>query len=423
MQPMKLTHFSLTFARVCVVLAMFSVSISTAATNIFGALSLLGWLFSGQIRHTFTIVRTESVAFIAVLLFAALALSMTYSMAEPSVQIHTLSAARKLLLLPVFIVLFESAHTRFWGVLAFVASSFLVLMGSYAQIFGLTFFNPIIKAPGTNYDVFKLYLTQNWLMAYFFFICMMIGLLARMHVLKVAAYIAALLTAINVLGFVGGRTGQLGLLLLAGVWFFLAFRQQKNRPRKLSMMGLIAVMLVAAATLVNTHSALKTRLTLVISELRTELKTQGAPEAASTLTSTGLRYWFYRNGITLMQAQPWRGYGVGSIQTAYLPLTEGKIGNAAQTTTHFHNEYLNFGVQLGVPGLLLFLALLGSLAQRAWRCERHEFQALGVGLALFIALTSLFTSPLFDFSEGHFIALMTGLVVGGIRSYQRPEPH
>ena len=77
------------------------------------------------------------------------------------------------------------------------------------------------------------------------------------------------------------------------------------------------------------------------------------------------RLEIWKNGLKIVADNPVLGVGVGMFGTAHF-LLDGKIGLTA------HNTYLQFAAELGLPGLILYLAMLCS----AWRLiTRHVEQS------------------------------------------------
>lgn len=380
-------------------LAVFSVGVSTAAVNIFCALVLLAWLFSQRFSMTWQVIRTETPVALLIILYLALALSCFYSVASPQAQLHSLSSWRKLLLIPVFVVVFEGAQARRWAVWAFALALGLTLLLSFAQVLGITL--PKLSSAinqGANV-VFKRHITQSWLMAWFAFGCLVYAHLANSRFAKISLYAVALLALINTLWFVEGRTGQVSVLMLLCLWFVLVYRLK-------GVLIAVLVMTILVGLFSVTESAVKKRFIQVASELNQVEQT----------TSSGLRYQFYKNSLQLIAARPWQGYGAGSVEAAYAPLTQGQAGSAAQVTRNAHNDYLNFGIQLGLPGIALFVAFLAALAWRCGHCSEPLVRWLGLGFVAHVAVTSLVTSPMLDFSEGHFITLMTAWLLASARA-------
>ncbi|MBA2637341.1 MAG: O-antigen ligase family protein, partial [Solirubrobacterales bacterium] len=94
------------------------------------------------------------------------------------------------------------------------------------------------------------------------------------------------------------------------------------------------------------------------------------------------------------QERPVVGHGFGT----YLPLSNQEIGeydyefqdggqSAANLEIYPHNDYLFLFVELGVPGVLLWLATLIALTAVAWRARRvPELRAYAIALAGLLAM-------------------------------------
>lgn len=82
---------------------------------------------------------------------------------------------------------------------------------------------------------------------------------------------------------------------------------------------------------------------------------------------------------------------------------------------HVHDAYLNYAVDLGLPGLLLFVALLGTSIRSAWRTERRtrtdgELTAFAAGIR--IGLCAYALAALFHPTAYHFyFYYLAGLAV------------
>jgi O-antigen ligase len=101
------------------------------------------------------------------------------------------------------------------------------------------------------------------------------------------------------------------------------------------------------------------------------------------------RVEIWKNGLKIVADNPVLGVGVGMFGTAHF-LLDGKIGLTA------HNTYLQFAAELGLPGFILYLAMLCS----AWQLiTRHVEDSEHVG------------------SRARWIALKVGLVGFGTASF------
>lgn len=78
------------------------------------------------------------------------------------------------------------------------------------------------------------------------------------------------------------------------------------------------------------------------------------------------RVEIWKNGLQILAENPVLGVGVGMFGTAHF-LMDGKIALTA------HNTYLQFAVEMGLPGLILYLAMLFS----AWRLITRHVEESG----------------------------------------------
>ena len=75
-----------------------------------------------------------------------------------------------------------------------------------------------------------------------------------------------------------------------------------------------------------------------------------------------------------------------------------------------HQEYLLWGVQLGVPGIFLLLALMISIMKDTLSMETQAARATQSAL-LALAIACLFNSSLYDAQIGDFFCVVLGLLL------------
>jgi O-antigen ligase len=133
-------------------------------------------------------------------------------------------------------------------------------------------------------------------------------------------------------------------------------------------------------------------------------------DKSTGFTSLGIRVMFYRTTLELIREQPVFGYGSGSFAREYAAAIAGKgyTGWRAIPTADPHNQYLFVAVQLGVVGLLAFLAVIVT-GFRAARASPYGWIA-GGALAIW-CVTSLFSSHFRTFPEGHLIGFFLGALL------------
>lgn len=105
--------------------------------------------------------------------------------------------------------------------------------------------------------------------------------------------------------------------------------------------------------------------------------------AVGTLTFAG-RMEVWQRAIYMIQDFPYTGIGLNTFDlVANVMYPFFLIGPEAQVI-HAHNNFLQVGVDLGIPGLVACLSLLTTFTLMAWRVYRHSndrvLQALAAGL-------------------------------------------
>jgi len=384
------------FARWCAIALGASIPISIAGDNILSALILLAWLAGGRLRETVAQLRLNPAALTALALWAALAAGLAWGSRDPGDGIQMLGKYADLLLIPVFAALFTHAPDRKRALYAYLAAMGVTLALSCALAAGVLperFFRPDAPYP----VVFKLWLTQNILMAIGAYLCWLFGREATNVRARAAWWVAAALASLNVLLLVPGRSGMLilGLFVLYAAWTWRGWR------------ALALVIVVGAAAAALAAVTLPT-VTGRVAQISTEARDwqPGQP----TDTSIGQRLEFYRVSLGLIAAHPLNGSGTGSFARVY---REAVASTPLAPTRNPHNEYLLLGVQLGVGGVLLLVALWVALWRVAARLPPLE-RDLARGLVLAFAAGCLFNSLLLDHTEGLLFAWLAGIVAGAL---------
>jgi O-antigen ligase len=200
-------------------------------------------------------------------------------------------------------------------------------------------------------------------------------------------------------------TAVLGLLLVANR------RGRRRSPRLLTWLGGGAV---AVLVLMNAGSMLE-RVTAEFDTARALVQGEVGYVPDSSFSQ---RWHAQRFGLDLWQERPWLGWGPGSAKVLLKASDDPSVMLTGYgPMEHLHNTYLEVLVQLGVVGLLLWLALLGAL----WRsvqvaCTAGSVDA-DVGNFLLLSLVYLMLWSLFDFHALHqdwraFWGLLAGCVLG-----------
>ncbi len=210
--------------------------------------------------------------------------------------------------------------------------------------------------------------------------------------------------ALSVFFAMGGRTGYVVLLLLAGCAAWL------HSPPQWRWTALLLVPLVIGAMALGSGTA-RQRLA--------ESAAGSQPAADGTLTGTGIRIELVRNGAELARRHWKAGAGYGQYSRLHRQVAQERYASDPQRRHYLqqhwiasenpHSEYVMQLVGGGVAALALFLAWLAAPAVRAGS-SRHTRATLAC-VALAFAVGCLFNSMLMDFVEAHFyVAVLAWLL-------------
>ena len=330
-------------------------------------------------------------------LIAAFAASLFWTVAPPDQALGSFAKYGKLLVIFVLALLVRSRREAIYALTAFGAGQLVLVLSSWMLFMHLPVPWATSRMATNEYAVFSSYLDQGIMGAVFAALCWHLRRFVPGKYGRHLAIAAAVLAMFNVLFVLSGRSGHvvaIGLLSLAIMW---------ELPRKYrALVVLLPFVLVTA--LFFSSSKVNERLTAVNSEVANYSSTE------ASVTSSGIRLELWRNAAQLISEHPLAGSGVGSWSSEFNRIR--RIANP----THIdipgngnpHQEYLQWGVQLGFPGLLLFAGLLVALLRDSLRFEEPAARAAQSVLAA-LSVACLFNSSLYDALIGDFFCVALGL--------------
>lgn len=376
-----------------------------------GAPPVLGWLFAvamlclplgmAAVTITFSLLMLGAVAFCRPRSFAlalrhsptavfALALFGWYGFRTIGGAAGGFEALRawlshhELLVLPLLLAVPLSRKQQRSALIAFIVGNIAAAMSSYARVLDLI---PPKVAPN-SYAPPRGPIGGAWLMSLAAFASADRLAVAGARV-RVILWAGVLLPLGVIFFLVAGRTAYLSVLVLAVLLLWGA------NWRRVIAGSLVLVALSAAAWTLSPYM----RERIVDSFSR-------ASDAARS-NSAGIRLEFYRVTAMVVRDAPLLGHGTGSFARVYEQKAK-EVASPGFATANPHNQYLFLAAETGVPGVLLFVAILASAWYESKQLSHHWARLLR-GVVLTMAISCLFNSFLLDGAEGRAFALLVAL--------------
>ncbi|RYX95872.1 MAG: O-antigen ligase domain-containing protein [Comamonadaceae bacterium] len=346
---------------------------------------------------------------VTVAILAAFSLSLFWTTGPDSDAYGSVAKYGKLLVIAALLALVRSRREATFALLAFMGTQIFLALSSWLLFLHV----PLPWATSTmaldEYAVFSTYLDEGIITAaagaVFWHLRGDVGDILRdamgwRHGRTFAIAMAAL-CILNVLFVLRGRSGHvaaIAVVSMAVMW------QLPNRIRVLA----VALPFAVFALLYLSSDAVKGRATDMLKEVKTF--SYSSPE--QQVTSSGIRLMLWISSMTLIERHPVAGTGVGSFSTEYNALETARNPSHKLAAGNFnpHQEYLLWGVQLGIPGILLLLAFMVSLFRDSFRlgvASRRAVQSVTVAMAV----ACLFNSSLYDALIGDFFCVTLGLLL------------
>lgn len=348
-----------------------------------GILSTL-WLVTGQFKYLPDTLKKCPVAAWALALLVFFIGGLSYGSATTGEAVSMVTKYRELFFITILCSFLTKEREVNLAWKAFVVASVITLLASYLMD------SDIINSNKQGDPSIKSRITHGIFIAFFIFYCLHKvsdgGPYFRFYLIGV------ILSLYNIFFIVEGRTGQLTALALI---LLFAIQRFSNKGRVLTVVA-VSVFLV----LFLSFSDKANRINEGFANTQAYLQ----PKPEQTESSMGQRYTFWKYSLKLIAEKPLLGHGTGSFAKEYQRVAVGE----QFITVNPHNEFLMIGVQLGVCGLLLYLGFLSSQFYYAGKLPDNR-KWLAQGLLVLLTITSLFNTPFFDHTEGHWYACMIAL--------------
>jgi O-antigen ligase len=374
---------------------------STTATGILIALWLIVILVTLDVASLRRELKTAA-GFLPVLLWLLAALGMLWADVSFTERLAGLGKFHRLLVIPLLLMQFRSSERGLWVLYGFLASVVALLFVSW----GLTMTPGLPWRGVRNVGIpVKDYIFQSGS----FVICAfaLLGVaaeLARMQRWGPAAGLVALalLFYANMFFVITSRTALLDIPVLLLLFGWREFGW-KGLLGAASLAGAVGAMLWLGSPY------MQERMTRSVQELQDY-------RASDAVNPTGLHIEFLRKSLGFVETAPIIGHGTGTIPEEFRKSAVGKTEAAAELSANPHNQVFAVGIQLGLVGVAVLLAM--------WIAQFLLFRTGGLtawfGTIVVVEniVSSSFNSHLFDFTAGWLYVFGVG-VIGGMVLRQR----
>ncbi len=378
--------------------------------NTFMALTLLFWLLAGDYKGRWKAIRQHPLVWPAIGMFVLVVLGASYTLAPASLALHHVGKYSKFLFIPLVLSLLTEEVWRKRCLYAFCTAMLVTLVSTYAGIWWAVPWS-VTRGQlgwGVDHTVFKDYIAQGLLMSTFVLLALAQATKETVLLRKGFWALAALLAMVSILFLSYGRSGYVALL--AGLGGFL-WTVNRHPLRKL----LALVALVAAAPLAYMSSpAIQARVDQGAAEVAAAWARPMNQEAAE-VTSLGARIDMWRLSVQSMAKHPVLGSGTGSYPVLAKEAFHSQ-GVLDVQGVHPHNQFLFFGVELGLVGLLAYVFYLYR-AGVAGRGMALLDKAVLIGFIGIMVSDSLFNSGLWLSTENHLFTFMLALLVASYKPH------
>ena len=315
----------------------------------------------------------------------------------------------KLVLIPALWVLIRSRREAQWALSVLLCGQVFLLVCSCLMAMGAELPWLMSSEPREFNVVFSTRLDQPIMTSVLGGLCAVLAPRLPGTALRPWALGVAALAWFNVLFLMQSRTAYL-LVLSQCVLLFWWFAPREKRL-KLTSLGTVFLLGLAL-----TLPGVRQRVDIAINELTA----YRAQEHVTERNSSAERLDFWARSLQAVAERPWLGFGMGSWNQQYLRLGAGRTRPDQMAVRSPHQEFLLWGVEAGVAGMLCLLAVFAALLADARSMAPTEKQALQLAVAS-LMVCCMFNATLFDALIGDFFCVLIGVLLAW-GSFTRNHP-
>jgi O-antigen ligase len=204
--------------------------------------------------------------------------------------------------------------------------------------------------------------------------------------------------------------GILVATLISSAFLLLLLHKKEMR----TLFALMALLTIILGVLASSSTGFQERLVQARHDI--ELSTQGRYD-----TSLGYRMAIWDVGLHGIGERPFFGHGTG-MAASYFDKTIGtykgglykELPKFIPTTYHYHNDWIEIGMQIGALGLVAYAYFLWSWFRTF---KAHQLKILGSALVSFVFLSGLTDNLVFFRQTFYLLLIITAIGVGWHTSY------
>ena len=344
---------------------------------------------------------TPRLATFVVLVFA---FSLLWTTAPMDSALGAVGKYGKFLVIPALLVLIRTRQEALYALAFFLGAQVFLLLSAWLLYLHLPVPWATANMAKTTYAVFSSYLDQSIMSAVVFAVFWHLKALAPTRPLFFAAIAVSILALGNVLIVFEGRTGYLVAVAMVCMAIFWAL---PGRWRFASVLVPPLIVLVAFFS----FDKVAQRFSVTKAEMSSY---SSKPDPFS---SSGVRLNFWQTSVRAIAEKPLMGSGAGSWVTEFNRIERSKNTVHKSLGSYYyyahgnpHQEFLLWGVQLGVGGILLLVSFFGAILFDLRKMDRPVARA-GQSVLLALAVSCLFNSSLYDAYIGDFFCVSLGVLL------------
>ena len=379
-------------------LGAFVIPFSTALANFFVGLTLIAFVLALLLDRSLAQPLRKPAPLLALALLALVLAGAAWSIAPPDEVRDGMRKYAKLLVLPIAACLCWRApalpaRVLRWSLAgcAFLATAIYLVWLDMMPTSSLGWWR---VGDMSDPFVFRNHITNGILLSFASCACFLLATWHRTAGARLAAVAAGIYLCAPILSG-NGRTGYVGVAVGLFVLFLLRSRVTLARTAAAA-----AGIVLLFGLVYQVSPNFKTRTDLLIHEV----------QAKDPTTPNGLRLSYMRAAGAALLQRPLLGHGTGSFAEVFEEEARTTLTALPELTTarhQPHSEPLLLAVQLGLPGLFLFAALVLTLVKAALARREPGFDALALLVAVY-GVASLFNSLLWDPTEAYWFLLLAG---------------